>query len=228
MELDLEKLQKADPIKRMVERQNDTEEFSPMDPPDAFKPPKAEPVEYDKLPAFLKKLVDEHKILTAELNRFEDTLRSIQEEAMTHEANNALGEFFELMDRKNLHHNTKEEKILFPILQEKLLAKGEHSKGGVPVTALDAMEEEHTKIIQQASVSFNLFQLAARLPDDQSVLLTLDAAIEQGKALVESMRLHIFREDNIIFSLACEHLTKKDFKEMEEQLSAFDHYQKAE
>ena len=228
MKLDLQKLQKADPIKRMVERQNDTEEFSPMDPPDAFKPPKTEPIDYKKLPTFLKKLVDEHKVLTSELNRFEDILKSIQEEAMTHEANNGLGEFFELMDRKNLHHNTKEEKILFPVLQEKLLAKGEHSKGGVPVTALDAMEEEHTKIIQQAAVSFNLFQLAARLPDDKSVLLTLDAAIEQGKSLVESMRLHIFREDNIIFALACEHLTKAEFKTMEKQLSAFDHYQKAE
>lgn len=227
MELDLQKMQKSDPIKRVVERQNDTEEFSPMDPPDAFKPPKSDPIEYEKLPAFLKKLVDEHKVLTSELNRFEDLLKSIQEEAMTLEANSGLGEFFELMDRKNLHHNTKEEKILFPVLQEKLMAIGEHSKGGVPITALDAMEEEHTKIVQQAAVSFNLFQLAARLPDDKSVLLTLDAAVEQGKALVESMRLHIFREDNIIFALACEHISDKEFEKMEEQLSAFDHYQKA-
>ena len=33
MSLDFKNINKNDPLKRMVERQNETEEFSPMDPP---------------------------------------------------------------------------------------------------------------------------------------------------------------------------------------------------
>ena len=55
--LDIKKLQTTDPLKRMVEKQSEQEEFSPMDPPDAYSPPGIEAVPYEKMPLFLQKLV---------------------------------------------------------------------------------------------------------------------------------------------------------------------------
>ena len=125
MSLDLTAIQKGDPLKRIAEKQTKQPEYSPMDPPDAFKPPKTDPVPYKKLPAFLKKLVDEHKVCTKELKAFEDLLEQIIKEGITKEINVGIGEFYQVLDKKKLHHNTKEEKILFPVLQRKLMEKGE-------------------------------------------------------------------------------------------------------
>ncbi len=76
------------------------------------------------------------------------------------------------------------------------------------------MEEEHLKGIQIAAVAFNLFGLASRLRDPDSRLLVLDAAVEQGKALVELYRLHIFREEKILFPLAQKHLTTEEMDKL--------------
>jgi len=77
------------------------------------------------------------------------------------------------------------------------------------MTPVETMEEDHLKIIQLVSVVFNFFGLASRIPDPQSRVLVLDAAIEQGKSFVELLRLHIFREDNVLFVLAHKHIEKE-------------------
>ena len=48
-------------------------------------------------------------------------------------------------------------------------------------------------------MSFNLFGLITRIPDQSSGMVILDLAIEQSKALVEMLKLNIFREDNVVF-----------------------------
>jgi len=53
---DFKKLQESDPLKRIVEKQSEQEEFSPMDPPDAYAPPAGEAIPYEKLPSFLQKI----------------------------------------------------------------------------------------------------------------------------------------------------------------------------
>lgn len=222
--LNLKNLNNIDPLKRMVEKQTEQEEFSPMDPPDAYSPPNNEAVPYEEMPPFLQKLMNEHKVCSNELREFEEILTQIQKKGINKEVNNGLAEFFKLLDNKKLHHNTKEEKILFPLLNKRLLEKGEHSKGLFPKTAVDMLEDDHIKILQLAAITFNFFGLAARLPDHTSRIIVLDTAIEQGKALVELINLHIFREDTIVFSLAHKYITQSEFDEMEEQLPKFDHY----
>ncbi len=80
------------------------------------------------------------------------------------------------------------------------------------------LEDDHIKLMQLAAVTFNFLGLAARLPDPASRAIVLDAAVEQGKSLVEILRLHIFREDKVVFSSAAELITSKEFQEMEKQL----------
>jgi hemerythrin-like domain-containing protein len=224
--LDIEKLQTTDPLKRMVEKQSEQEEFSPMDPPDAYSPPGEEAIPYEKMPPFLQKLMDENNAGLKELDAFEKVLMQLQKQGLKpdKQVDAGLRRFFSFLDEHIVPHNLKEEKILFPLLQKRLLEKGEHSQGQYPKTAVDMLEDDHIKLTQLAAVTFNFLGLAARLPDAASRAITLDAALEQGKALVELLRLHIFREDNVVFSLAVKHFTQDEFKVMEKQLAKFGQY----
>lgn len=223
---DFKKLQENDPLKRMVEKQTEQEEFSPMNPPDAYAPPAGETIPYEKLPPFLQKLVDEHRNGLKELEAFEQVLALLHQQGLKPDkaVDEGLRRFFRFLDEKVVRHNLKEEKILFPLLQERLLEKGEHSKGNYPKTAVDMLEDDHVKTMQLAAVTFNFLGLAARLPDAPSRAVTLDAALEQGKELVELLRLHIFREDNVVFALAVKHIAESEFREMEKALAKFEQY----
>jgi len=214
--MDFKKLQQEDPLKRIVEKQSDQEEFSPLNPPDAFSPPGLEPVPYEKLPSFLQQLVDEHRRCLKELDALEEVLNQLKEKGLKPdgEINQGLRRFFQFLDENIVAHNIKEEKILFPLLQERLLENGEHSQGKKPTTSVDLLEDDHIKLMQQAAVMFNFLGLAARLPDPTSRILTTEAALEQGKALIELLRLHIFREDNIVFAQAVKYLTTDEFARM--------------
>ena len=77
------------------------------------------------------------------------------------------------------------------------------------------MEDEHAKAMQLAAVVVNFLGLVFRLPDERSGMIVLDAALEQGKNLVELLRLHVFREDNVVFSLAHRLISTAEFDEMQ-------------
>ena len=83
---------------------------------------------------------------------------------------------------------------------------------------MDILEDDHAKVIQLAAVTFNFLALAARLPDPASRAVVLDAGVEQGKALIEMLRLHMFREDNVVFSLAARNLDDSEHDSMAKRL----------
>ena len=219
----LNDLSKTDPIKRLVERGTEQAEFSPMDPPDAYSPPVKEKIPYEAMHPVLQRLMDEHQKSLKEIAVLEETLLQIQKEGMTAERNKKLGAFFSFLDQNIVVHNLKEEKILFPSLHEKLLEKGLHSNGPAATTGVDMLEDDHIKLMQLSAVAFNFFGLAGRLPDAASRSMVLDAAVEQGNALVEMLRLHIFREDNVVFAQAQQYV---DEKEMDGMLTRFEKFKK--
>ncbi|NOG44972.1 MAG: hemerythrin domain-containing protein [Calditrichaeota bacterium] len=220
----LQDLQNQDPLKRMVEKQTEQDEFSPMNPPEAYEPPDMDAIPYEKMPPFLQVLMDEHKNCIKQLDEFDSILNQLKEKGLVADPkiDEGLRNFFSFVDEKVVQHNLKEEKILFPTLQARFLEKGEHGQGLNPQTAVDMLEDDHIKLMQLAAVTFNFLGLSARLPDTASRAITLDAALEQGKALVEMLRLHIFREDSVVFSSAVELVSEKEFTEMEKQLSRFE------
>jgi len=61
----------------------------------------------------------------------------------------------------------------------------------------------------------NFLGLVFRLPDERSGMIVLDAALEQGKNLVELLRLHVFREDNVVFPLAHRLISRAEFDAMQ-------------
>jgi iron-sulfur cluster repair protein YtfE (RIC family) len=209
-------LHRIDPLRKQAERGLDIGTgLSPMDPPDAYAPPKIEPVPAGALHPFLQRFRDEHTAFMQALNAFEGAIVSVQKDGYTKASDAELRHFFGYLEQAFTPHSRREEAALFPLLRERLLASGEHGGGDAPTTAIDVMEDEHAKTMQLAAVVVNFLGLVFRLPDERSGMVVLDAALEQGKNLVEMLRLHVFREDAIVFPLAHRLISPAEFDRMQ-------------
>ena len=206
-----------DPVKRFVDKEKEFEEASPMNPPDAFSPSTVDPVAYKDMSPFLQKLMDEHKVFMTVLENFESALINWKKSGwnFNDEINKKFNELFSFLDKNTPGHNKKEEKLLFPLLHSRLLQTGEHSAADEPKTAVDIMEDEHIKVAQLGALCLNFLGLGSRLEDKKSREITFELAYEEGKAIVETMRLHIYREDETLFPLAMKLISKEELKEME-------------
>jgi len=214
-------LNRIDPLRKQAERGLEGGQgLSPMDPPDAYAPPGVEPAPAADLHPFLRKFMDEHAPFMAELNAFEAAILSIQKTGYSKESDAKLRHFFHFFDHEFIPHSRREEATLFPLLHERLIASGEHGKGSVSTTAIDLMQDEHAKAMQLAAVVVNFLGLVFRLPEERSGMIVLDAALEQGKNLVELLRLHVFREDNVVFSLAHRLISGAEFDAMQSRAAA--------
>ncbi|MCB9223141.1 MAG: hemerythrin domain-containing protein [Crocinitomicaceae bacterium] len=205
-------LKETDPIIKNAEK-GDHEELSPMDPPSGYDNERIIGIDYDNFHQSMKDLCDEHKNALAVCERFEKALQEFKTGGyyITKEINDSFNAFFVAFDENIMPHNRKEEKGLFPILHKKMLESGEHSEGEEKHTPVDLMEDEHIKMLQLATLSFNLLGLAMRLKEEGDIAMTFDLAYHKGLELVEMLKLHIFREDNTIFPLAQQLLTEEEF-----------------
>lgn len=208
---------KHDPVSIQPETGNCPSGLSPMDPPDAYSPPAVDKVKLEEMHPFLRQFVEEHALFLEEIKKFEETILSIQKDGYTREADKSLRHFFTFFDLEFMPHNKREDVSLFPLLNQRLLISGEHSKTEIPTTSVDLMEEDHLKASQLAAVILNFFELAFRLPDQGSKLIVLDMALEQGKDLVELLRLHIFREDNMVLPTAHRLISWGEFDDLEQK-----------
>jgi len=213
--MDLKKLSKDDPLDRAAQKSADTEGMSPMDPPDAYSPPSTEDVAYDTMHPFLQRLMDEHKQLIAQMTIFEEALQQIQTDGLSKEVGQTLRNFFQFFEEKFVVHNRKEEVGLFPLLRRRLIEKGEHGTTAERKTGVDVMQDDHTRGVRLAAVACSFFGLAARLPDEQSGMLTLSSAVQQSKDLIDLIRLHIFREETILFGFANKHFSVEELDRLQ-------------
>ena len=211
--MNAQELKVIDPVRKQSE--HGVGALSPMDPPEAYAPPALDPVPPSQMHSFLRTFVDEHQVLMEELRIFEETIVTIQKHGFTKELDGTLRHFFQFYEKVLVPHERREARQLFPLLNKRLIAEGEHSPGETPTTAIDLMDDDHSKAGQLAAVILNFMGLAFRLPDERSKLLVLDAALEQGKNLVELLHLHIFREDNVIFPAAHRLITGVEFDELQ-------------
>jgi len=213
MNLNFKDLNKQDPLKRMVEREKDTEEFSPMDPPDAFQPPTLDEVKFEDMHPVIQLLMTEHVKSKQVITDFENTLNALHTDGFSKNTLEGINNFFSFFDDSIIEHNRKEDDTIFAALNIILQKKQEYSTG-TEKTVVDLMEDDHIKMLQLAAISFNLFGLITRIPDQSSGLVILDLAVEQSKALIEMLKLHIFREDHVVFPIANNYLTAKVLDDM--------------
>ena len=211
------KLKEEDPILRNANKSDESEEmseeYSAMDPPDAYDKVRAIGADYDAMDPFIQELMDEHKEVVIKTNEFDAALLKFKTNSYVFddEINNTFNDFFVYFDNHILPHNRKEERHYFRLLHDRLIESGEHGNGDNPSTAVDLMEDDHIKFIQLGSLVFNLLGLGIRLRDVESKILTFDLAYNTGRELSELLRLHIFREDETLFPLSQQLLTKEDF-----------------
>lgn len=201
-----------DPIKRDVEKGLETEEHTPLNPPDAYSDGNL--IVDGKMDKHIEDLMEDHKSALDLLARFEKAVIEyrMNNYVLTNEINQAFGDFYKAMDEKIIPHNVREEKGLFTILNKRLLEVGEHGIGENPKTAIDVMEDDHMKFIQLSAISFTLFGMGVRMQDPAARAYTLDTAVETARELVELLKLHIHREDVTLFPLAMKYLKAEDFE----------------
>ena len=215
-----QELKRIDPLGRQPDRGSDIGSgSSPMDPPDAYAPPGLEPVSAAALHPFLGTLRHRHVPMMEALSAFEETILSIQKSGYTRESDARLRQFFHSFDEAFSPRSRRREAALFALLHERLIADGEHSKGEIPTTAIDLMEDDCAKSLQLAAVVLNFLGLVFRLPDEKSRLVVLDAALEEGRNLIELLRLLIFRMDNVVISLAHRLISAAEFDQMQARIA---------
>lgn len=184
-------------------------------------PTTVDKVVYDDMPELLKSFMDDHCQYEQELDKFEEALIRFKKQQwhMDEEMNKTFGHFFTFLDNEIIKHNRREEQQLFPLLKQRFLESGEHSQKNQYMktdddesrTAVDLMEDEHLQLIQLSTLVFNFLGLAHRLPDINSQSVVSDLAFEQGRQIVEILRLHMKREDETLFPLACQLISEEEF-----------------
>ncbi len=210
------KLKEEDPILKNVAKDMDQDELSPMDPPDAYNEERTEAIDPDIKHPLITQYIEEHVASTKVVDDFEQAINSFKENGyeLTNEINEPFRNFFNFFDSTLLDHNRREERELFPLLHKRLIESGEHSEGEEITTAVDMMEDDHVKFIQLGGLVFNLLGLAARLPDPNSQRFTYDVAYDNARELIETIRLHIYREDNVLFPLALKLISVEEMDSM--------------
>jgi len=222
--LNLKDIQKNDPLNRKAQKGIEAkDELSPMDPPDAYgKLDNLGDVDYEKLPESLKLLMTEHEVCKTHIDDFEKALIGFKESGfvLDRETSEVFNTFFTFLDEKVVAHNLKEEKALFPLLEEKLRASGEFNKTN-DRNAIDMMEDDHVKISQLSTLLFNFLGLIPRLPDLASRGVVSDLAFHKGMEFIELLRLHIYKEDNTLFPMAVKLLTEEEFQKVKTSMDKY-------
>lgn len=220
---ELKRLQKQDPVKKQEEKGLEQQEESPMDPPNAYEEPGRVDMNMDNASETVKILMEEHAHVLKIIEEFEKGIVEYKSNGykLNKEINGAFSKFFKCLDDELLPHNRKEEKVLFPLLNKKLIAAGEHSKGAKLVTAIDVMEDDHVKFIQLGALAFNLYGLATRMADERSKIFVLDTAYETSRELVELLKLHIYRENVTLFPLAEKYISEEEFIALNKEMHQF-------
>ena len=191
---------------------------SPYAPPEAYNPPsKEEEIPYEDMHPFFQEFIDEHSSYTKELNAFEATIAMIENGKVDKKIDERLRQFFSYFDTNVVKHNQEEEKYLFPMISKKMTEDGNHSKADENFNVIDILEDDHVKSIQIAAVASNMFALFSRIPDERSRFIILDVAINQIKELLELLKVHIFREDTIIFPYAQKNFTDQELTEIQQK-----------
>lgn len=214
-----------DYIKRYVNHElGDQEAASPMEPPEEFAPPTIEQVPFDSLAKPLQNLMKEHEDYEKVLSVFDNALLALKKNnwIFIPEISEGLKTFFQFYDEETSSHNKKEEKCLFPLLRERFLESGEHSPMAGQVTPVEVMEGEHLQVSQLVALVFNFLGISTRLEDKKSRHLIMEHAFNLGQEIVETMKLHIYKENTVLFPLAQRLISPKEFLLIEKKWEIFD------
>jgi hemerythrin-like domain-containing protein len=167
-------------------------------------------IPYEDMHPYLQERIDKHRAYTKELNAFEEAIAMIESGKVDREVDEKLRQFFTYFDDQIVSHNQEGEKYLFIRVSKKMTADEDFN-------VMDFLETDHGKSIQMAAIAFNMLALFSRIPDEKSRFIILDVALKQAKELLELLRVHIYREDTMIFPYAQRNFTNEELTEIQQR-----------
>lgn len=201
-------LNRVDPLKKQEFVSNeDRGDLSPLTPPEADHPPSSVKVPYEQMHGYIRHYMDEHSAIIRILDLFETDLKHLSEtKKIDQRLQKNISLFFEIFLNEFIPHNQREEREFFPLLEKCFLEIGEHSNTSKPVTPIDIMYKEHVEALLLAIESQSYWRVLEFLKEESDRTKVLASFLKKSFALIEVMRLHIFREDDVVFSLAQKNL----------------------
>jgi hypothetical protein len=143
--------------------------------------------------------MEEHKIILQSLNDLESVLEKLNKSKSFEDFNSELEKLRDcshhLVEAES--HHQREEEALFPKLEDQEISEP------VEIMKLDHVEFRKRK---QA-----LYQLSHN-PGDYQFDVFKKRCIELGEYLIEELESHIFKEDNIIYQVALQTLSEKEWE----------------
>ncbi len=165
-------------------------------------------IPYEDMHPFLQELIDEHHVYTKELNAFEEAIAMIESGKVDKDIEERLRQFFSYFDEQIVSYDQEGEKYLFARISKKMT---EDENANI----MGSLETDHIKSIQMAAIAFNMLALFSRISDEKSRFIILDVALKQAKELLELLRVHIYREDTMIFPYAQRNFTNEELTEIQ-------------
>lgn len=189
-------------------------QLSPMSPPnlDEIIIPKS--LKKTEQCHLISKLKSEHIELISLIKKLQTSLTEIeQSKEIGREQAKVIASFLDYMSDDFIEHNEEEEKILFPILREVFIRIGETNNNfGAAYNPIDILESEHTQVMQLIAVINNNATLMRKMVEKTDRATVLDSFIQHSKMALNILESHIVREDQIVFTLALNHLTQEEIK----------------
>ena len=157
-----------------------------------------------KPPHPINTFMEEHKIIVDSLKELSSLVERIKSKKSFDETGIDLEKLKDVAHHlvEAESHHQREEDVLFPKLRE-------HDITEPP----DIMKEEHVEFRKRKQELYKIAQNPAELPFKKFK----SRVIELGQYLSQELESHIFKEDNILYQIALQVLTKKEWDEVKRE-----------
>ena len=149
-------------------------------------------------------LMKEHEECLHHLARMENAAEYIQTNGFSHEAYTQIAEAIRFIDTVIRQHDEKEEKYLFSMMDR-------HVTGAPQV-----MRNEHRELW----IAFKqLIQTVEDIEEGRLHGTSIVELVQSAKAVVDHLTGHITKENEVVFPMAKQMLTKEEYNELRESMA---------
>lgn len=165
----------------------------------------------------IEELMECHQHVLKQLEALERAGKEVSEKGLSDEARSIYSKFFDFANTSLALHTRDEEQALFPLLTPRICAHACGAHGGV--TPVEVMMSNHKDVHAAIDVIRTLLELAKK-SEDREKLFASEIAVKTG-FIVETMRDHIWKEDNVLYAIARQAMPAEELTEVGEKMQAF-------
>ena len=205
-----------DYIERQREHGLQQQGLSPMEPPTLDQIIALKKIPEKKCRMIERFNKDHHELLVL-IKDLEGKLESINRtKQINPQAARSIANFLEFMTNDFVDHNEEEERYLFPLLEPELLKHNEsNTTFGETETPVALLEAEHVQLMQLTAILDTLAHLLTKIKDDESYQIVLNQFLIQAKTTLHILKLHIEKEDKVIFIMAYNYINQDELDRLD-------------